>query len=104
MLTAGKVVVALAKRATGFRRKTVKPMTISIGGGMSQIVDHPVVEYFPPDVTACLAYLKRHAPDIWGDAGRGTRAPEKVPEGEVAVPAAVLRMLADAVQRKSATA
>ena len=65
MLTAGKVVVALAKRASGFKRKTLWPMVVSIGGGISQIVNHPVVEYFPPDVTACLAYLKRHCPEFW---------------------------------------
>lgn len=68
----GRVARALLRRATGYRVKGVKPMTVPVGGGISEIVDHPVITYYPPDVTAALAWLKRHEPRVWGDAGRGT--------------------------------
>ena len=67
--SAGEVAVSLLRRAKGYRRKTVKPMVVGIGNGLTKIVDWPMVEYFPPDVKACLEWLKRHRPDVWGDLG-----------------------------------
>ena len=41
----GKIVVSLAKAARGYKRKAVRPITVSNGNGFSKIIDHPVVEY-----------------------------------------------------------
>ena len=99
----GKIVVSLAKAARGYKRKAVRPITVSNGNGFSKIIEHPVVEYYPPNVTACLAWLKRHRPEIWGDAGRGTAKPKAADDaGEVTIPAAVLKMLADTAAAKVA--
>ena len=101
----GQVVVSLLKRAKGFKRKSEKIMTVSIGNGMSEVVRVPITEYYPPDVTACLQWLKRHRPDVWGDAGRGTIRPaDAESEAAVEVPASVLRMLVAAAEKKNAAA
>jgi hypothetical protein len=72
-----KAMKGLIKRAAGMRVKTTKPMLVPVGGGASEIVDHPTVTYIPPDTAAALAVLKRFEPRIWGDAGRGTTADAK---------------------------
>lgn len=60
----GKVIESVLKRAKGFSRKAVKPTTLTDGPGLGgYIVDHPIIEYFPPDMVAALAWMKRHDPE-----------------------------------------
>lgn len=68
----GAVAVALYKRAKGFSRKSEKVFADPKSGRVLRV---PTVEYYPPDTTAAIQFLKRHAPDIWGDAGRGSATP-----------------------------
>jgi transposase-like protein len=99
----GEVIVALVKAAKGFRRKTVRVETTKRADGTKDVKTIEAVDYYPPNVAACLAWVKRHRPDIWGDAGAGTRTPADAPEGDVTIPTNILRMLALAAERKQAT-
>lgn len=60
------VVRALYRRATGFRRRTEK-IFCTKGG---EIVRAEAIEYFPPDVTACIYWLKNRQPEKWREANR----------------------------------
>jgi hypothetical protein len=97
-----QIIVALAKAAKGFRRKTVRVETTVRADGTTDVKTIEALDYYPPNVAACLAWLKRHLSDVWGDAGAGTVAPAGASEGDITVPTVILRMLADAAERKVA--
>lgn len=71
------VVRALYRRAVGFRRKSEK---IFFDPKRGQVVRIECTEYFPPDTTAGIYWLKNRQPDKWrenqrqpGDAAGGVR-------------------------------
>ena len=75
-----QVVAALHKRAIGFTKRGLrKPMATKAG-----IVSVEYDEYYPPDVTAGLAWMRVHLPEKWGKPGEGPAATSgrlKVAEG-----------------------
>ena len=56
---------SLFHRATGYSHATKKIMAVPVGGGMSEIVEVPYVEHYPPDVAAIRFYLCNRAPAEW---------------------------------------
>lgn len=56
---------SLFQRAIGYRHRSVK---IFNNEGVPLIV--PFTEYFPPDVTACIFWLKNRHRDKWTDKGQ----------------------------------
>ncbi len=56
---------SLFHRATGYSHATRKIMAVPVGGGMSEIVEVPYVEHYPPDVAAIRFYLCNRAPAEW---------------------------------------
>lgn len=58
----------LYERACGFSHKDVDIRTVSIGDGMSKIVQTPIIKHYPPDTTACIFWLKNRQPAKWRDA------------------------------------
>jgi hypothetical protein len=57
-----RVAESLYKKATGFSRKSVK---IFNNAGVPMIVSFN--EYFPPDTTACIFWLKNRQKENWRD-------------------------------------
>ena len=74
---------SLFHRATGYSHATRKIMAVPAGGGMSEIVEVPYVEHYPPDVAAIRYFLNNRAPAEWrerpeieapgSERGRGAR-------------------------------
>lgn len=60
-----KVKQALYKRCLGFERKATKIMQYQ-----GEIVEADYMEYYPPDVQACLEWLKKRDPENWRDITR----------------------------------
>ena len=56
---------SLFHRATGYSHATRKIMAVPAGGGMSEIVEVPYVEHYPPDVAAIRYFLNNRAPADW---------------------------------------
>jgi hypothetical protein len=56
---------SLFHRANGYSHKAVK-----IFCQAGQIFEREYVEHFPPDVTACIFWLKNRRPDLWRDLSR----------------------------------
>lgn len=57
---------SLFERATGYRHKVQKPMSVSQGSGMGAEIE--IVEYeerVAPDVTAMIFWLKNRRPEKW---------------------------------------
>ena len=65
---------SLFHRATGYSHATRKIMAVPAGGGMSEIVEVPYVQHYPPDVAAIRFYLCNRAPAEWRE--RAETAPE----------------------------
>jgi hypothetical protein len=66
----------LYRRALGYSHKAVKILTVPRGANMgSDVVEHPYIERYPPDTTACIFWLKNRRPKDWRD-----RQPEAPPE------------------------
>jgi predicted transcriptional regulator len=85
----GKVIESILKRAKGFKKKAIKPIAVkSITEGFdgaildTKIIDHPIVEYYPPDMTAALAWMKRYDPE-WREALSGGKPPPAEGAGQV---------------------
>lgn len=57
------VAASLYERAIGYSHESVK---IFNAGGAPLVV--PFTEHFPPDVTACIFWLKNRQPRLWRDA------------------------------------
>lgn len=60
-----KVKAALYKRCLGFKREAVKIMQYQ-----GEVVEANYMEYYPPDVQACLEWLKKRDPENWRDITR----------------------------------
>ena len=58
---------SLLHRAMGYSHPAVKIMTVSVGGGMSEVVREEYVEHYPPDVSAIQFFLKNRDPSNWKD-------------------------------------
>ncbi|MBL8968259.1 MAG: hypothetical protein JNG85_14730 [Spirochaetaceae bacterium] len=59
---------SLFARATGYSFDTEKLLVVSDGKDLGSHVErHPIVEHCPPDVTACIFWLKNRRPDRWRD-------------------------------------
>lgn len=56
---------SLFHRATGYSYPAKKIITVAVGCGVSEIVEVPYVEHFPPDVAAIRYYLNNRAPAEW---------------------------------------
>ena len=56
---------SLFHRAAGFEHPAVKIMTVGIGGGVTEIVEVPYTEYYPPDTAAIKYYLNNRDPTRW---------------------------------------
>src|SRR5271169_3328970 len=57
---------SLAHRALGYSHEAVKVFMKRDG----KIVEHKYIEYYPPDVTACIYWTKNRMPDRWRDVQR----------------------------------
>jgi hypothetical protein len=63
-----RVVQGLYERAVGYSHKDTDIRAVSLGQGMgSQIVQTPIVKYYPPDPTAAIFWLKNRRPKDWRD-------------------------------------
>lgn len=58
-----RVVNALYRRAVGYSQKVDKVLLKQDGG----VVRTQVTEFIPPDVTACIFWLKNRQPELWRD-------------------------------------
>ena len=58
---------SLYHRAMGYSHPAVKIMTVSVGGGVSEVVREEYVEHYPPDVSAIQFFLKNRDPANWKD-------------------------------------
>ena len=54
---------SLYQRANGYSHPAVKVFMTRDG----KTVEHKYIEHYPPDVTACLFWLKNRRPDRWRD-------------------------------------
>ena len=61
------VVNSLYGRATGYSHPDTDIRTVSVGGGMSSIVQTPIIKHHPPDVTAQIFWLKNRRPELFRD-------------------------------------
>jgi hypothetical protein len=68
---------SLVRRALGFHYKAQKPMTCFIGDGVQEIITAEYQEYMPPNPTAIIFYLKKNAPEKYGDKAEGGSADDK---------------------------
>lgn len=64
-LADANVVESLYRRACGYSHEDTDIRTISIGDGMSEIVQTPITKHYPPDTTACLAWLHNRQREKW---------------------------------------
>jgi DNA-binding XRE family transcriptional regulator len=64
-LADANVVESLYRRALGYNHPEDDIRTLTVGGGMSQIVITPTVKHYPPDTTACLAWLHNRQREKW---------------------------------------
>lgn len=60
-----EVAQALFHRAIGYSHPEDDIRTVAIGDGMSQIVITPTIKHYPPDTTACLAWLNNRCRERW---------------------------------------
>jgi hypothetical protein len=58
---------SLFHRAKGYSHAEDDIRTLSIGGGMSEIVITPTIKHYPPDTGAATLWLKNRQPTIWRD-------------------------------------
>jgi hypothetical protein len=58
-----EVAESLFNRANGFTRKYVEPVVLKTG----EIIDVEKEQYYPPDTTAQIFWLKNRQPDLWRD-------------------------------------
>lgn len=65
VLADANVVQSLYNRALGYSHNEDDIRTLSIGDGMSEIVITPTVKHYPPDTTACLAWLHNRQREKW---------------------------------------
>lgn len=65
-----KVVARLYDRAMGYSHPDTDIRTVSIGDGCSKIVQTPIIKHYPPDVTACIFWLKNRQREKWRDVNR----------------------------------
>ena len=89
---------SLYGRAMGYSHEAVK---IFMPAGASEPVYAPYTEHVPPDVTACIFWLKNRRPDLWRDKS------EHIVRHEVEqmmTDAELQRIAAEGVQRITATA
>ena len=65
-LADANVVESLYRRACGYSHEEDDIRTVTLGnGGGSEIVITPTVKHYPPDTTACLAWLHNRQRDKW---------------------------------------
>lgn len=60
-----RVTQSLFARAVGYTHDEEDIRTVSVGGGMSEIRKTPTTRHYPPDVVACIFWLKNRRPDLW---------------------------------------
>lgn len=58
---------SLYHRAKGYSHVEDDIRTLSIGGGMSEIVVTPTRKHYPPDTAAASLWLRNRAPKLWRD-------------------------------------
>jgi hypothetical protein len=61
------VIQSLFKRATGYEHEDTDIRTVSVGNGISQIVETPIMKKYPPDPTSMIFWLKNRRPQEWRD-------------------------------------
>lgn len=61
------VAESLYKRAVGYSHPEDDIRTVSVGGGLSQIVITPTTKHYPPETVAAIFWLKNRQPDKWRD-------------------------------------
>ena len=67
-----EVAQRLYRRALGYSHRAVKILTVARGYNQgSDVVEHPYVERYPPDTTACIFWLKNRRPEQWRDKPDG---------------------------------
>ena len=62
-----EIAKSLYHRAKGYSHPDVDIRTLSIGGGMSEIVQTPTVKHYPPDTAAASLWLRNRQSDKWRD-------------------------------------
>lgn len=60
-----RVEQSLYRRAMGYEHDEVDIRTISVGQGVSEIVQTPIRKHYPPDTTAAIFWLKNRRPAEW---------------------------------------
>lgn len=61
----GIVAESLFGRATGYSHADTDIRTVSIGEGISQIVQTPIIKHYPPDTPAAIFWLKNRQGKNW---------------------------------------
>ena len=57
----------VVRRMQGYEYRAEKIMTVSMGGGVSEVKRIPYVEHVPPDTTAAMWIMKNRDPANWKD-------------------------------------
>ena len=65
-----EVAEALFLRAKGYQHPDVHFVTVRDKNGTAEVIATPTTKYYPPDVTACIFWLKNRAKDAWRDVYR----------------------------------
>ncbi len=86
-----KVAHSLYRRAVGFKRKSEKIFCSKDGN----VTRAECTDYYPPDTTACIFWLKNRRPEQWRDAAN------KAPPGDPADASAVQLFIDPALLRMS---
>ncbi|HTB63327.1 MAG TPA: hypothetical protein VK737_07025 [Opitutales bacterium] len=60
-----KVVESLYARALGYSHNDVDIRTVSVGDGISEIVQTPIIKHYPPDATSLIFWLKNRQGKKW---------------------------------------
>ena len=58
---------SLLERAVGYSHPDVDIRTISVGNGLSEIIQTPIIKHYPPDTAAASLWLRNRQPDKWRD-------------------------------------
>lgn len=70
---------SLFSRAIGYSHAEEDIRTVSVGAGISEIRKTPTTKHYPPDVVACIFWLKNRRPDKWRtNPVEGEDAPDPV--------------------------
>lgn len=62
-----EIAASLYHRAKGYSHGEDDIRTVSVGGGVSEVVITPTVKHYPPDTQAASLWLRNRHPERWKD-------------------------------------